>query len=431
MEYESCYVSCNCNQTPTAAHWGTNDLICYAACNAVNIYDPKWGSGGKVIATLVGHTKRVNSVRWLLGRNNDTELVSGSTDHTAIVWTLRGAQYTLFVLKGHASNVNLVEGLYKGDMTIVVTVGMDSTIIIWTRFPSEEFVIAQVINTGYSICVGVRMSFLPYLKIMILACAMDNSNIDLYVAEGQFNHSLSLKGHEDWVRGLDFTVDDKGDLLLASCSQDCYIRLWRIKFNQSDSENVIKTRGGSFGVFVDSILTGHEGWVYSVNWSINSLQLLSASLDKSMIIWELDPETNLWVDKMRVGEVGGNTLGFYGGVFSPDGNSILGHGYNGAFHVWTNNNGEWEPCVTVGGHFREVTDLAWEPRGEFLVTVSHDQTTRIHAPWSKSDRPVTWHEIARPQTRHGRLQRKKQHLQERLYAFTYPIEEQRYRHRRR
>jgi elongator complex protein 2 len=74
---------------------------------------------------------------------------------------------------------------------------------------SEEFVIAQVINTGYSICVGVRMSFLPYLKIMILACAMDNSNIDLYVAEGQFNHSLSLKGHEDWVRGLDFTVDGK------------------------------------------------------------------------------------------------------------------------------------------------------------------------------------------------------------------------------
>lgn len=178
--------------------------------------------------------------------------------------------------------------------------------------------------------------------------------------------------------------------MLASCSQDCYIRLWRIKFNQSDSENVIKTRGGSFGVFVDSILTGHEGWVYSVNWSINSLQLLSASLDKSMIIWELDPETNLWVDKMRVGEVGGNTLGFYGGVFSPDGNSILGHGYNGAFHVWTNNNGEWEPCVTVGGHFREVTDLAWEPRGEFLVTVSHDQTTRIHAPWSKSDRPVCY-----------------------------------------
>ena len=35
-----------------------------------------------------------------------------------------------------------------------------------------------------------------------------------------------------------------------------------------------------------------------------------------------------------MGEVGGNTLGLYGGVFGPDGNSILAHGYQGAFHHW-------------------------------------------------------------------------------------------------
>lgn len=37
---------------------------------------------------------------------------------------------------------------------------------------------------------------------------------------------------------------------------------------------------------------------------------------------------------MRVGEVGGNTLGFYGGLFSPSGESILAHGYHGALHQW-------------------------------------------------------------------------------------------------
>jgi len=40
--------------------------------------------------------------------------------------------------------------------------------------------------------------------------------------------------------------------------------------------------------------------------------------------------------QVRVGEVGGTTLGFYGAVFSPDGESILGHGYQGAFHLWNN-----------------------------------------------------------------------------------------------
>ena len=37
---------------------------------------------------------------------------------------------------------------------------------------------------------------------------------------------------------------------------------------------------------------------------------------------------------MRVGTVGGNTLGLFGAVFSPDGDSILAQGYQGAFHLW-------------------------------------------------------------------------------------------------
>jgi len=38
--------------------------------------------------------------------------------------------------------------------------------------------------------------------------------------------------------------------------------------------------------------------------------------------------------QVRVGEVGGNTLGLYGAIFSPLGNQILSHGYQGAFHLW-------------------------------------------------------------------------------------------------
>jgi elongator complex protein 2 len=49
-----------------------------------------------------------------------------------------------------------------------------------------------------------------------------------------FSHALSLEGHEDWVRCLAVTpcaaADGSGsqDILLASGSQDNYIRLWRI-----------------------------------------------------------------------------------------------------------------------------------------------------------------------------------------------------------
>ena len=37
---------------------------------------------------------------------------------------------------------------------------------------------------------------------------------------------------------------------------------------------------------------------------------MSASLDKTIILWEQDPDADgLWIEAVRVGEVGGNTLG--------------------------------------------------------------------------------------------------------------------------
>lgn len=38
--------------------------------------------------------------------------------------------------------------------------------------------------------------------------------------------------------------------------------------------------------------------------------------------------------QVRVGEVGGNTLGFYGCQVSPDGSMIVAHAFHGALHLW-------------------------------------------------------------------------------------------------
>ncbi len=59
-----------------------------------------------------------------------------------------------------------------------------------------------------------------------------------------------------------------------------------------------------------------------------------------------------------MGDVGGNTLGLYGGVFGPTGDIIIAHGYQGAFHIWKkelHNDGKlWKPMTTPSGHFGPV-----------------------------------------------------------------------------
>ncbi|OWF40684.1 Elongator complex protein 2 [Mizuhopecten yessoensis] len=168
----------------------------------------------------------------------------------------------------------------------------------------------------------------------------------------------------------------------------------------------------TFALSLDSVLSGHENWIYSVRWQPpkitdsgyqQPMRLLSASMDKTMILWKPDQDTGVWVEEVRVGEVGGNTLGFYGGMFSPHGDAIIAHGYQGAFHHWSHDKiGEtWQPIPTTSGHFGDVQDLSWDPSdGQYVVSVSLDQTTRLHAPWVRSGQQTSWFEIARPQV-HG------------------------------
>ncbi|KAH8367125.1 hypothetical protein KR084_001812 [Drosophila pseudotakahashii] len=435
MQVENLYTSVACNRCTECADWGPNGWIAYGACNAIAVMDPKFqGNSAKILFTLVDHTKRVNTVKWL----DHGKLLSGGDDANAVFWELSETGATKSIpLKGHTSGVNAVDGVRRQDGSwLLATAAADSTIKLWT-LQEDTCVCFQTISLSGGFCFSLRLKLLPKSNHVLLAFSGDDETVSLWTeqieATGggdslglQFQRVHKLTGHEDWVRGLDF-IDDGGDLLLASGSQDNFIRLWRIaprseeqmqenridllQLSENDTEIKVEEKILQLGkevwyaVSLESVLYGHEGWIYGVHWhktQEQELRLLSASIDKTLIVWA-PTEQGVWLEQVRVGEVGGNSMGFFGGKFSGDGHSIMAHSYQGGFHIWNQDANRpqlWTSNVIVGGHYGEVRDLAWEHDGAYLMTVSADQTTRLHAPWLQGDANPTWHELARPQV-HG------------------------------
>ncbi|KAM3596864.1 uncharacterized protein V6R79_021827 [Siganus canaliculatus] len=429
--FETCHVACCANRTPNVVSWSRGRVIAFGTCNSVALYDPQ---ERRVVALLNGHKDRVNAVQWVHREDCAPEihLVSGGSDNQLIVWEARNGKFFQSAeCKGHTGAVCAVDAIYMENSDILVaSTASDSTVRLWLYNETKEAHCLHTLSFGSSFMMDVSLALLPGSRVPILACGGDNSQVQLYVkSDGQLQKALSLQGHEDWVRGVAW-ASLGGELLLASCSQDCLIRVWRLcakagtNARSEDDHTIIrmkedvfqvKDKGVSleFAVSLETVLAGHENWVYGVHWQPplykggelhQPLSLLSASMDKTMIIWTPEEGSGVWVEQVRVGEVGGNTLGFYGCQMSPDGSMIMAHAFHGALHLWCrdqDSEGEWRPGVVISGHFNAVQDLSWDPDGEFLLSVGSDQTTRLFTPWRKQDaKQETWHEISRPQI-HG------------------------------
>jgi hypothetical protein len=67
-----------------------------------------------------------------------------------------------------------------------------------------------------------------------------------------------------------------------------------------------------------------------------------------MIVWKFDPESGVWIETVRVGEVGGNTLGFIGCDFRRDAKMIIGYNFTGyeIFETYS------KPFTTFSDHSR-------------------------------------------------------------------------------
>ena len=444
------YTSVACSCTPHSLDWGDGGRLCFGACHALAVAVPLPGSdaGFHTRHTLHHHGAEVVSVRWAREATSGAAvpvLVTGSRDQTAAVWDASaGAPAAAARLAGHTGPVTLVDAVRcEGQSLLVATTGTDCTLRLWEGPAPAQVTPLRTLPLGRGLALALRLAQPPAAAAPWLFVGTDEATVVIYAPDGggggggsgkenvspaaaaagaaEYAPLLRLAGHEDWVRCLD-TVVQGGALLLASAGQDALIRVWSVSAasasagDAAEEADLLKVRsqslcvpaggGGApvrFRVTLDSVLAGHEGWVYGLRWRPGGAggvpHLASASMDRSLLVWQHEPAAGVWVEAARLGAVGGNTLGLLGCAWSPDGARLAAHGHRGALHVWAEEAGApglWRGQVPPGGHAAPVADLAWAPGGGYLLTTARDQTTRLHARWQPAG---SWHEMGRPQVR--------------------------------
>lgn len=70
----------------------------------------------------------------------------------------------------------------------------------------------------------------------------------------------------------------------------------------------------------------------------------------------------------RFGELGATPgLGFFGALWTRNG--VACHDWGGSVHSWIRGE-KWMPGPGLNGHFKEVRDLSWQGKGEWLMSTS-------------------------------------------------------------
>ncbi|QIW94491.1 hypothetical protein AMS68_000009 [Peltaster fructicola] len=414
------YITTGGNRHPSAADW-SNELLAYGAGNNIALWNPADGQHAGVSTILRGHTNSVNAIQILESPSIGLCIISGSNDSSIRVWQSNGKGHfgEWKVLSDHTASVNTISTISGSD--IFVSGAADGTVKLW-RLSQAGVDLLQSIS--------LKPKFIPLATALVelasgavvLAVAGTLTSIQVYA--GSLETALSLQatltGHEGWVRSLDFQSQN-GIVMLASTSQDRYIRLWKLQESSGNSQSQTTMESLSNKLYrlacgdrhwvmsYDALLVGHEDWVYTARWapSAQEATLLSASADNSLSIWRREEGSGLWICETRLGEISslkgsttatGSTGGFWIGLWSPDGKSVASLSRTGSWRLWSLHETSWQQQTGVSGHVREVQSVSWANDGSYLLSTSSDQTTRLWAEWKTE--LSSWHEMARPQI-HG------------------------------
>jgi WD40 repeat protein len=339
----------------------------------VQIWD---AASGRVIATLSGHSDKINSAAF---SNDGTQIVTASEDNTARIWDAFSGR-AIATLEGHEGAV--ISAAFSRDGTRIVTASDDETARLWDVASSRSIATLKghggsVLSAAFSptgtrvitasddgtarvwdAASGGAVAILPGVGAPIVSAAFSPNGTRIVTASTSGAAWLwdaasgraiaSLKGSDIWLYSAVFSPDGT---LIVTASADGSARLWDA------------ATGRAVATF-----EGHEGHVLSAAFSPDGTRVVTTSNDNTARLWDVATRRTVATFAGHEGEV-------VSGAFSPDGTRVLTASEDGTARLWDAIIGR--AVTTLAGHTASINSAAFSPSGTHIVTASNDKTACV------------------------------------------------------
>lgn len=233
------------------------------------------------------------------------------------------------VFQGHNKYVNDID--ISPDGELIVTGSTDHTFILW----GKEGEIRIKIEAHEASVEGVR--FIAGTSF-ILSAGMDSV---LKVWDFSGNLIKTLKAHEKGISSLD--IDSSGKFA-ASGDMDGRTIIWDLQ-----------------SMLVKKIIDSHSSDVTAVKFSPDGQSILSASLNNSIKLWNLEGE--------EIQAFHGHTNSVQSIAFNQDGSKIASGSSDCSIKIWAINGDLLE---TMKGHLHMVDSVLFKPKSENILSGDSD-----------------------------------------------------------
>ena len=151
-----------------------------------------------------------------------------------------------------------------------------------------------------------------------------------------------------------------------------------VESTRREGEPIVSTAHQALRQNLESVngrpLKGHTDDILAMSTSPNGRWLATGSMDKTVLLWDLESDDPYSKPSVLVGhEEGISSL-----AFTPDNRWLVSGSYDSTARIWdTTGDNQSEPVAVLQGHKKGIDALAISLDGRWLATASQDKTARL------------------------------------------------------